>query len=284
MVLANLTAVGTDGAWQSKGNGLFTLEVDSGNQNFAQFMNNMYAGLDITPDAYSSNAATQSAFWGQSDITVQSISIVALDEDAVVGQWQNTGAGTLNITNGYVGANLATVNYQSITALQFGVQLTSTDSGIDWTTLLTKVMTAATVVVSPMYFSFESLGLWLSWQQRLQFLNMYPLCFEDGYRTAVGKLTAQIGNIFDMATILAETSETAKDNTIRWILQVLTAYNVCSASLDISSPLEAANREVTGIITQLKGGQVSLQEPAAYRDDEFYAGAEIVSVKYQYRG
>lgn len=284
MVLANLTRLdNADGIWALKDdNGAFEMTIDAERINFGQFLNNMYAGMSIVPEAYSE--AGYAEFWGRSDIHLHSIALTLLAGDEVV--WSHENAAPVvgdNILKGDISINFATINYSDVTSIRFDLVLSARNQ-VKWVEMLPNVNQAARILVSPMYFSFESLGLWITWQQRLQFMSMYPSCFEDGYRTAVGKLTAQVGNIFDMAAILAETSEDAKDNTIRWILQVLTAYNVCSPTLDVSTPLEAANREVSGIIAQLKGGQVSLQEPAAYREEEYAATAEIVTNRNQYIG
>lgn len=283
MVLANWIN-NNDTIWSSDGNGQFSLEIHNDSVNFAQFMNNMYVGAYLVAEAYSSDITERTKFWGHPDLYVNSVRLTVGSTDG------NVLADFIidNINAAYekqvlLSCRLNTIDYEKIGFIKFEMMMSGPQDFI-WNDLIPQVNNACLAIVSPMYFSLESLGLWLSWQQRLQFLNMYPLCFEDGYRTAVGKLTAQIGNIFNMSAILDELSETAKDNTIRWVLQVLTAYNVASTALDISSPLEAANREVTGIIAQLKGGQVSLQEPALHRDDEYNAEAEVITVKYQYMG
>ena len=106
----------------------------------------------------------------------------------------------------------------------------------------------------------------------------------DAYRAAVGELTANIGNIFDMAAMLGEPDENKKDDTIRWILQVLTAYNIASPSLNYSEPLAAAYEKVAQTIIKLKGGVVSLEEPAPYRTDSQNANAEVITSRYKYLG
>lgn len=139
-------------------------------------------------------------------------------------------------------------------------------------------------VISEYYFLESSLQMYITAQQLDQFKYMYPRCVQDAYRSACGKLTAQIGNRFDMDAMLGETDELKKDDTICWILQVLTAYFICSPTMNISSTLEDANREVTSIIGQLKGGQVSLEEPAPYRNDDYSARPVIVSKRNKYIG
>lgn len=138
--------------------------------------------------------------------------------------------------------------------------------------------------LSPYYFMESSLGIYITPQQLEQFKNMYPDCVSDAYRNAVGELTAEVGNRFDMAAMLGEADEAKKDDTIRWILQVMTAYNIASPSLNYSEPLEMAYKKVAQTIIKLKGGMVSLEEPAAYRNDKFSANAEVITNRYQYRG
>lgn len=242
-------------------NGLFTFTATGAT--LTQFVNNYYAGIAIDEDIVFPDG-----------VELVGVSIIGYDDN---------NKEIVNISNG----NTATVRlseYENVAKLVLGVQCKSIRIKEDWDAVTERINKYTQVSVSPMYFSVESLGLWITPQQQMQFISMYPLCFDDAYRTAVGKLTAQVGNILDMPTILSETDENAKDNTIRWVLQVLTAAFVCSATLNISEPLERAEKEVTGIIAQLKGGQVSLQEPYAHRDDEYNAEAEVFSVKNQYRG
>lgn len=138
--------------------------------------------------------------------------------------------------------------------------------------------------MSPNYFPESALGIYITLQQLRQFKNMYPDCVSDAYRAAVGELTANIGNIFDMAAMLGERDENKKDDTIRWILQVLTAYNIASPSLNYSEPLAAAYEKVAQTIIKLKGGVVSLEEPAPYRTDSQNANAEVITSRYNYLG
>ena len=138
--------------------------------------------------------------------------------------------------------------------------------------------------ISPYFFTKSSLGIYITPQQMMQFENMYPDCFRDAYRNAVGELTAEVGNRFDMAAMLGEADEDRKDDTMRWILQVMTAYNIASPSLNYSEPLDAAYKKVAQTIIKLKGGMVSLEEPTAYRNDKYDANAEVIVNRYRYRG
>ena len=138
--------------------------------------------------------------------------------------------------------------------------------------------------MSPNYFPESALGIYITPQQLRQFKNMYPDCVSDAYRAAVGELTANIGNIFDMSAMLGERDENKKDDTIRWILQVLTAYNIASPSLNYSEPIAAAYEKVAQTIIKLKGGVVSLEEPAPYRTDSHNANAEVITSRYNYLG
>lgn len=140
------------------------------------------------------------------------------------------------------------------------------------------------LTMSPNYFPESALGLYITSQQLIQFKNMYPDCVSDAYRTAVGELTANIGNRFDMGAILNQTDEEKKDDTIRWILLVLTAYNIASPSLNYTEPLANAYQKVSETIIKLKGGMVSLEEPAPYRTDACNANSEVITSRYNYLG
>lgn len=144
--------------------------------------------------------------------------------------------------------------------------------------------TAISVFESLMYFTKSSLYLYITQQQLYQFENMYHNCVLDAYKSAVGKLTAQIGNRFNMEGMLSVTDEEQKDDTIRWILQVLTVYNICAPSLNISEPLDMAYKEVYQTIQRLKGGMVSLEEPAPYRNDKYDSNVEVVTTRSSYIG
>lgn len=143
---------------------------------------------------------------------------------------------------------------------------------------------AIEVLESLMYFTKSSLYLYITQQQLYQFENMYSNCVIDAYKSAVGKLTAQIGNRFNMEGMLSVTDEGQKDDTIRWILQVLTVYNICAPSLNISEPLDMAYKEVYQTIQRLKGGMVSLEEPAPYRNDKYDSNIEVVTTRSSYIG
>lgn len=143
---------------------------------------------------------------------------------------------------------------------------------------------AISVFESLMYFTKSSLYLYITPQQLYQFEQMYQSCVSDAYKSAVGKLTAQIGNRFNMEAMLGVEIESQKDDTIRWILQVLTVYNICAPSLNISEPLDMAYKEVYQTIQRLKGGMVSLEEPAPYRTDQYNANVEVVTSRGSYIG
>lgn len=143
---------------------------------------------------------------------------------------------------------------------------------------------AVSVFESLMYFTKSSLYLYITPQQLYQFEQMYQSCVPDAYKSAVGKLTAQIGNRFNMEAMLGVEIESQKDDTIRWILQVLTVYNICAPSLNISEPLDMAYKEVYQTIQRLKGGMVSLEEPAPYRTDQYNANVEVVTSRESYIG
>lgn len=133
-----------------------------------------------------------------------------------------------------------------------------------------------------MYFAEDSLQLWLTQQQLDQFTASYPNAIKEAYESAVGHLESQIGYLWNLDEILAVTDDNMKNRTIKWILQVLTAYYICSSSLDVSEPLRNAYEAVMRKIQELKEGEAFVVD--AERKEEPNARGVIVSRKNQYIG
>lgn len=149
---------------------------------------------------------------------------------------------------------------------------------------LDDIQSSTLLITSNMYFPRTALSLYVTPQQIEQFENMYGQSVDEAYRSAVGRLTAQIGNIFDMGAILDETDETKKDDTIRWILQTYTAHALCSPSMQISAPLQNAYEEARDVLERLKAGMMSLEEPAQRKTGPGNANACVVTFKNKYIG
>ncbi|MEG0899019.1 MAG: hypothetical protein RSF40_04830 [Oscillospiraceae bacterium] len=138
------------------------------------------------------------------------------------------------------------------------------------------------VVVTDMFFPRSAILLWVSEQSLSQFEYMNHDVIAQAYNTALGKLRSQVGNYYDLDKMLAVREEKAKDQTLRWILQVLTAHIICAPSMQVSEPLEDNYKEVANSIRELKGAQVS------FEDGEMKQGqstvGEIISSKKNYIG
>ena len=141
-----------------------------------------------------------------------------------------------------------------------------------------------TCTLSPYYFLESSLYQYITPQQMMQYKAMYPRCVSDAYRTAVGRLTGNVGNLLNMDAILSQTIESKKDDTICWVLQVITAFVICQPSMNISQPLSEAYDEAMGVVNKLRGGQLSLEAPADYRTDSYNSLGEVFSFKDRYIG
>lgn len=139
------------------------------------------------------------------------------------------------------------------------------------------------LMLSSMYFKESELYTWVSKQQVTQFVNMYPDVVNTAYKCALGDVQAQFGNYYKFEELLEQTDETQKDNSIRWVLCVLTAYSLCGSSLQLSEPLKDNYDKAHAFLDSLKTGQSSLlNDREKVQTDGTYG--TIVSQKSKYIG
>ena len=118
-----------------------------------------------------------------------------------------------------------------------------------------------------MYFPEEELYQWISPQQLDQFKKMYPDCVEISYNSALGYVYSQIGELYDIASILAGDTNDGTSKIMRWILTVLTAYNITSPSARHSETLRDNYEMVVKKVTEMKNGATTLHD-APIKDPE----------------
>lgn len=111
-----------------------------------------------------------------------------------------------------------------------------------------------------MYFPEEELYQWISPQQLDQFKKMYPDCVEISYNSALGYVYSQIGELYDIASILAGDTNEGTSKIMRWILTVLTAYNITSPSARHSETLRDNYEMVVKKVTEMKNGATTLHD------------------------
>lgn len=109
-----------------------------------------------------------------------------------------------------------------------------------------------------MYFPKSELYQWISPQQLDQFEKMYPDCVIISYNSALGYVYSQIGELYDIPRILAGETTDGTSKIIRWILTVLTAYNLTSPSMKHSATLEDNYTMVVKKVTEMKNGATTL--------------------------
>lgn len=114
-------------------------------------------------------------------------------------------------------------------------------------------------VYDDMYFAKDELLQWISLSQLQQFENMYPDCVQMAYQSALGLIISQIGELYDIDAILAgDTNENTK-KTFRWILIVITAYNLTAPSAQRSPSLEDNFLLAKNRLMELKSGASTMQ-------------------------
>lgn len=111
-----------------------------------------------------------------------------------------------------------------------------------------------------MYFPEVELYQWISPQQLDQFKKMYPDCVEISYNSALGYVYSQIGELYDIASILAGDTNDGTAKIMRWILTVLTAYNITSPSARHSETLRDNYEMVVKKVTEMKNGATTLHD------------------------
>lgn len=133
------------------------------------------------------------------------------------------------------------------------------------------------------YFEKEELYQWISPQQLEQFEKMYPQCVEVSYDSALGYLYSQIGELYDIPAILAGDTNDGTAKIMRWILTVLTAYNITSPSARHSETLRDNFDMVVKKITEMKNGATTLNN-APTKDEPSAWGTVVNSGKHKMLG
>lgn len=134
-----------------------------------------------------------------------------------------------------------------------------------------------------MYFPEEELYQWISPQQLDQFKKMYPDCVEISYNSALGYVYSQIGELYDIASILAGDTNDGTAKIMRWILTVLTAYNITSPSARHSETLRDNYEMVVKKVTEMKNGATTLHD-APIKDAPNAWGTVVNGSKNKMRG
>lgn len=134
-----------------------------------------------------------------------------------------------------------------------------------------------------MYFPEEELYQWISPQQLDQFKKMYPDCVEISYNSALGYVYSQIGELYDIASILAGDTNDGTAKIMRWILTVLTAYNITSPSARHSETLRDNYEMVVKKVTEMKNGATTLHD-APIKDTPNAWGTVVNGSKNKMRG
>lgn len=135
-----------------------------------------------------------------------------------------------------------------------------------------------------MYFNKEKLRQWISESQIMQFEGMYDNVVKVAYQNAVGFVVSQIGEIFALKKILSREEGVSDDthSVMGWILEVLTAWNVCAAGLNASMMLQTNYKMVVDKLTELKNGATTMAN--APIKEEPNAMPTIYSKKNSYLG
>lgn len=80
-----------------------------------------------------------------------------------------------------------------------------------------------------------------------------PLIFQSSYELAVSTIESEIGYIYDLQTMLSMRGS-ERDSVLLRMMKVLTAWNICGSSLNISQPLITNYNDVQSLIMNFKGG------------------------------
>ena len=123
-----------------------------------------------------------------------------------------------------------------------------------------------------MFFPEEQLYQWISPQQMEQFRKMYPDCVKIAYQSALGYVYSQIGELYDLDAILAGDTDDGTSKIMRWILTVLTAYNLSSPSAKHSQTLLDNFDMVTRKVTEMKNGATTLHDAPIKAEPNAWGG------------
>lgn len=134
----------------------------------------------------------------------------------------------------------------------------------------------------PMMFPKEHLRQWISQAQMLQFEEMYDDVVMVAYENAKSYVISQMGHIFDLPVIFRGESDESTNKVMSWILEILTAWNICAAGMEPSMPLQTNWKAVCDKITEIKNGATTMGE--APIKPEPNAMPKLYSRQNSYRG
>lgn len=118
------------------------------------------------------------------------------------------------------------------------------------------------------FFDKSALYQWISPQQLLQFEKMFPDCVNAAYDSALALVRSQIGELYDIQAILAGDSNEGTISVMRWMLTVLTAYNISSPAAKHSQTLLDNYDMVVRKLTEMKTGYSTLQNAPVVDDPD----------------
>lgn len=132
-----------------------------------------------------------------------------------------------------------------------------------------------------MYIDEAALLQYVTAQQLAQMKAMNPNVVKMSYDTALGYLQSEIGYIYNLPLMLANTGDD-RDLTLMWLLTVLTCRNIMGASIQISDTLMQQYEDAVLKIRTLKAGYSKmLDAPAA---EEINANITLVNNDCNYLG
>lgn len=134
-----------------------------------------------------------------------------------------------------------------------------------------------------MYFKKEELYQWISPQQMAEFEKMYPDTVWMSYESALGLVRSQIGGTYDIDAILQYCHDDEQTRQVfRWILVVITAYNITAPSIKRSSTIEDNYKLAYHKLTELKNN-TSIMGQSSYKEEP-NSLPTIVSNRCKYLG
>lgn len=133
------------------------------------------------------------------------------------------------------------------------------------------------------FFPREALFQWISPQQLLQFEKMYPDCVAVSYSSALGYIYSQIGHLYDLDAIFEGDTDEGTARIMRWIMTVLTAYNISSPSANHSQSLQDNFDMVCKKVTEMKTGATTVYRAPLQEDPNAWGGV-VNGNKYKQLG
>jgi hypothetical protein len=122
------------------------------------------------------------------------------------------------------------------------------------------------------YFPKEELYQWISPQQMEQFEKMYPDCFQMSYQSALGLIRSQIGELYDIDAILAGDTNAGTKEVFRWMLIVITAYNITAPATKRSQTIDDNFMLACGRLKEMKTGASSMSDAPIKEEPNAWPG------------